>query len=129
VSKIPRLFIRTSVLYLVVVSLAGIYLFINPNHPMQFRSAHSHLLEIGWVTIGLAGVMLAVAKGPAPGAMVGWALTNLGVIAMAAAWVIDARMVAGWVKYVQAGAGTLELVGLGMIAYAIWRASAGGQTT
>jgi hypothetical protein len=128
VSKVSRLFIRTSLAYLILVSLAGIYLFINQNHPMQFRSAHSHLLEIGWVTIGLAGVMLAVAKGPAPGAMAGWVLTNIGVLAMAAAWVVSAKISADWITWAQAAAGTLELVGLGMVAYSIWRATAGEAT-
>lgn len=118
-----RLFVRTSVVYLVAASLGGVYLFVDRNHPVQLTSAHSHLLLIGWVTLGLAGALMARGEVPVGLARAGWLLANVGLLSMTGAWVLEARALMADLTWVMAGAGTLELAGLLLIAAAVWKAS------
>jgi hypothetical protein len=115
--------------YLVLTSLAGIYLGIDASHPVQYRTAHSHLLLIGWVTLGLAGALTARGGPPTWLMASGFWLTNIGLVGMAAAWVADALQVASWVRWAFVAAGTLELFGLFLTAVAIWTAWTGDRFT
>lgn len=118
----PAWFVRASVAYLVVTSLAGVYLGIDASHPVQYRTAHSHLLLIGWVTLGLAGVLMARREPPQWLAAWGFWLTNVGLVGMTGAWMADALQMASWTRWAFVAAGTLELFGLFLVAVAIWAA-------
>jgi hypothetical membrane protein len=118
----PAWFVKASVAYLVVTSLAGVYLGIDASHPVQYRTAHSHLLLIGWVTLGLAGVLMSRGEPPSWLVTSGFWLTNVGLVGMTGAWMADALQMASWTRWAFIGAGTLELFGLFLVAVAIWAA-------
>lgn len=125
----PAWFVRVSVIYLVLTSIAGIYLGIDASHPVQYRTAHSHLLLIGWVTLGLAGVLTSRGEAPSWLMASGFWLTNIGLVGMTAAWVADGLQIASWIRWAFVGAGTLELFGLFLVAVAIWTAWTGTRIT
>lgn len=121
---ISRLFARTSVAYLVASSMGGVYLFIDQNHPAQLRAAHSHLLLIGWVTMGLAAALLRTGDYSVGVARTGWLVSNVGLLSMTAAWVSEAEFFTEGLMPLMAGAGLLELVGLLLMGVAIWQSVA-----
>lgn len=125
----PAWFVRVSVIYLVLSSLAGIYLGIDASHPVQYRTAHSHLLLIGWVTLGLVGVLMSRGDPPVWLVSSGFWLTNVGLLGLTAAWVVDASQVASQIRWAFVGAGTLELFGLFLVAVAIWTVWTGERFT
>jgi len=117
---VARLYVRASVVYLVLSALGGVYLAMDQSYPMQYRTAHSHLLLIGWVTLALAGALLARGGAPEMLSLAGFALVNVGLVAMTCAWIVDATLQLAWMRWAFAGAGTVELFGLFLTAAAIW---------
>lgn len=121
-SQVARLFARTSVVYLVATAIGGVYLFVDRNHPTQLRSAHSHLLLIGWLTMGVAAALLAKGRHSDPVARAGWLLSNVGLLSMTAAWITETQMMANGLTPYFAAAGLVEVVGLFLVGVAVWQA-------
>lgn len=120
------LFLKASLAWLVAGVTLGLCMAVHP--PMlAYRAAHIHLLLLGFVTGMIFGVgyhaFPRFAGHPLrkPGlVMPHWWLANVGVGAMAAAFVLRAEGLAGSPVLLAAGGGASAL-GAYLFAYNIWR--------
>lgn len=120
---VAKLFARTSVVYLAVSTIAGVFMFVQPGNPPEFTSAHSHLLLIGWVTQGLAAALMRGGKAPVALGWTAWLLTNIGLWGMVKVWLAAVLLAPDWIKMAQAVSGATEFVGLVLLAACVWIAT------
>lgn len=131
------LFLKASLAWLVAGVTLGVCMAVHPPL-LAYRPAHIHLLLLGFVTGMIFGVGYHVfprfAGRPlrSPGLLMPhWWLTNAGVAAMSAAFILRAEGVAGSPALLGAGGATAS-VGAYLFAYNIWRtvgAAAAPRTT
>jgi cbb3-type cytochrome oxidase subunit 1 len=126
VDRTVVLFLRASLAWLVVGVTLGVCMAVHP--PLvAYRTAHIHLLLLGFVTGMIFGVGYHVfprfSGRPiwSPRLMLPhWYLTNVGVGTMAIAFVLRAEGVA-WSTAVLGAGGASAAVGAYLFAYNIWR--------
>jgi cbb3-type cytochrome oxidase subunit 1 len=120
------LFLKASLAWLVAGVTLGVGMALAPSL-MAYRPAHIHMLLLGFVTGTIFGVGYHVfprfAGRPLHGprlVMPHWWLANIGVGAMAAAFVLRAEGVAGAGGLLGAG-GSAAAAGAYLFAYNVWR--------
>jgi cbb3-type cytochrome oxidase subunit 1 len=124
------LFLKASLAWLVAGVTLGVGMALAPSLT-AYRAAHIHMLLLGFVTGMIFGVGYHVFPRFAGRALHNarlvlphWWLANIGVGAMAAAFVLRAEGVAGAVVLLGAGGGA-SAMGAYLFAYNVWRTLSG----
>ena len=127
--KTTVLFVKASMVYLLIGSILGFTMTLWPEGVVHYRSVHAHLNLLGWMSMMIFGVgyhilprfsgrplySLSIAKTQ-------FYLANIGLVGMSIAWPLISRNIAlGFSKTFLALFSVIEALAVFLFVYNIWK--------